>query len=164
MLHALVERRSMPSGTGPGRPPKFDEPLITRRFALPSSLNDKVVAVAKQNVWDDVEVVREALRSYFGAETQSKADSSATDLRAALKEVVREELGGVVLSLNADERELLTLRAKEMGYSNPAQMVEDLVKMSVGRPIEEVQEYMGIPQMFRRAINAVTGKKNPKVA
>lgn len=142
MLFSSYNQHTMPVAAGPGRPPKFDEPLITRRFSLPLSLNDKVVERARRNVWDDVEVIRAALNAYFGIATTSTEGTTANDIKTAVREALREERAGMLsVDLTPEEKELLAIKARELG-SSPEQFLENLARVAIGKPVEETRDFL----------------------
>jgi predicted transcriptional regulator len=116
-----------------GRPLKFGEPLVRREFKLPETLNRQLTETAQKRGRDVSDVVRDALRAEIGG---------GQDVQAAVRQAMAEAIhAGLMLQLTEEEKNLLALRATEMGTS-PISLLEDLVRCVIGKPIEETRNYM----------------------
>lgn len=121
-----------------GRPPKFNEPLITRHFDLPESLNDSLVKAGRSKAQADI--VRDALAEYL--DKSSKKTDLATELTDIKAMFEQKQAGRVCIDVGEETRQELQEFGKQFGFAEPSHFVYSLVAAAVDKSPEEVHEWI----------------------
>lgn len=128
---------------------KYSEPPKKRHFEFSKELDAKINGAAKAQNKPRVAIVQDALEAYLSPTAQSQghfqSQSQVLEIRSAVREAVGDAIGGgVVVSLDEDQRRLVTVAARASGYIDISQFIYDLSVKAAEIPSAQVREFLGI--------------------
>lgn len=135
-----------------GRPHKFGEPTVRREFRFPESLNARLTKYSRDNGEDVSDIVRTAVEKELdSSKGQSNASTTSNEISEELLAEIRQSVlaafnegrakDSLSVNLRDPDRERLETVAQAIGYTNPADLVEDVMRTLLRRP-EEITEML----------------------
>ncbi|BCM91856.1 hypothetical protein IAD21_03733 [Abditibacteriota bacterium] len=133
-----------------GRPRGYDEPIVTRHFDLPESLNSRLVKHSKRIKKPAVRIVQDALERALPAEGAAtpredhttepqNEQGSSFDFQRGLEATLRSVLSDVLVEsvpvpVDRMRRRRLQELASKLGFANEQELARDLIFRALENP------------------------------